>query len=131
MSKSNLVMNTKSVYRQNQFPVLQNRVYCSAEEARNYVLGDIDIVQDLDSGLIFNAAFKSDLMVYDANYNNEQGFSGVFQKHLNWVAHTIEAHFDKQNLFEVSCGKGFFLELLLTLGFEITGFDFTCDGTNE
>jgi hypothetical protein len=68
MSKSNLVMNIKSVYRQNQLPVLQNRVYSSAEEARNCVLGDIDIVQDLDSDLIFNAAFKSDLMVYDANY---------------------------------------------------------------
>jgi hypothetical protein len=118
------------VYRQNQYPVLQNRVYSSAEEARNCVLGDIDIVQDLDSGLIFNAAFMSDLMVYDANYNNEQGFSEVFKKHLNWVAHTIQVHFGKQNLIEVGCGKGFFLELLLSLGFEITGFDSTYDGTN-
>ena len=130
MSNSNLVINTQSVYRQNQFPVLQNRVYSSAEEGRNCVLGDIDIVQDLDSGLIFNAAFKSDLMVYDANYNNEQGFSEVFKKHLNWVAHIIEAHLGKQNLIEVGCGKGFFLELLLSLGFEITGFDSTYDGTN-
>jgi hypothetical protein len=46
-------MNTQSAYRQNQFPVLQNRVYSSAEEARNCVLGDIDIVQDLDTGLVF------------------------------------------------------------------------------
>ena len=104
MSNSNLIINTQSVYRQNQFPVLQNRVYSSAEEARNCVLGDIDIVQDLDSGLIFNAAFKSDLMVYDANYNNEQGFSEVFKKHLNWAAHIIEVHFGKQNLIEAGCG---------------------------
>jgi len=130
MSNSNSFINTLSVYRQNRFPVLQNRVYSSAEEARNCVLGDINIVQDLDTGLIFNAAFKSDLMVYDLNYNNEQAFSGVFKKHLNWVAHTIEVHFGKQNLIEVGCGKGFFLELLLSFGFEITGFDSTYDGTN-
>ena len=69
MSNSNIYKNFLSVYRQNQFPVLQNRVYSSVEEARNCILGDIDIIQDLDTGLIFNAAFKSDLIVYDANYN--------------------------------------------------------------
>ena len=130
MSNCSIFANTLSVYRQNQFPVLQNRVYSSVEEARNCVLGVIDIVKDLDTGLIFNAAFKSDLMVYDANYNNEQGFSGVFKKHLNLVAHTIETHFGKQNLIEIGCGKGFFLELLLSFGFKITGFDSTYDGTN-
>ena len=67
MSNSNSFINTLSVYRQNQFPVLQNRVYSSAEEARNCVLGDINIVQSLDTGLIFNATFKSDLMIYDTN----------------------------------------------------------------
>jgi hypothetical protein len=131
MSNSNIFTNTTlSLYRQNQFPVLQNRVYSSVEEACNCVLGDIDIVQDLDSGLIFNAAFRSDLMVYDANYNSEPGFSGVFKKHLNWVANIIKTRFGKQNLIEVGCGKGSFLELLLSLGFEITGFDSTYDGTN-
>jgi hypothetical protein len=81
---------------------LQNKIYSFEEESRNCVLGDI--VQDLDSGLIFNAAFRSDLMVYDANYNSEAGFSGVFKKHLNWVAHIIEKHFGKQNLIEAGCG---------------------------
>jgi hypothetical protein len=131
MSNSNSFINTLSMYRQNRFPILQNRVYSSAEEARNCVLGDINIVQDLDTGLIFNATFKSDLMVYDLNYNNEQAFSGVFKEHLNWVAHTIEVHFGKQNLIEVGCGKGFFLELLLSRGFEISGFDPAYDGTNS
>jgi hypothetical protein len=131
MSNSNLVINTQSLYRQKQFPVLQNKLYSSKEEALNCVLDDIDIVQNLNTGLIYNAAFNSDLIVYDKNYNNEQGVSGVFEEHLNWVAHIVEVHLGKQNLIEVGCGKGFFLELLLSLGFDVTGFDSTYDGANS
>ena len=43
MSNNNIYKNLMSVYRQNKFPVLQNRVHSSAEEARNCILGDIDI----------------------------------------------------------------------------------------
>jgi hypothetical protein len=130
MSINNSYINTLTLYRQSQFPVLQNRVYNSVEEARNCIFGDIDIVQNLKTGLIYNAAFNSDLMIYDENYNNEQGVSGVFKEHLNWVAHIVEVYLGKKNLIEVGCGKGFFLELLLRSGFDITGFDSTYDGVN-
>jgi hypothetical protein len=130
MSSNNSLINTISLYRQSQFPVLQNRVYNNSDEARNCVSGDIDIVQNLKTGLIYNAAFNSELMIYDVNYNNEQGVSGVFKEHLNWVAHVVELYLGKKNLIEVGCGKGFFLELLLQSGFDITGFDSTYDGVN-
>jgi Methyltransferase domain/C-methyltransferase C-terminal domain len=130
MSKGNLAMNVLRLYQQNQFPVLQNKVYSTVEEARNCTKGDIDIIQNIETGLIYNAAFRSDLMIYDENYNNEQAVSGVFQEHLNWVTQMIKYHLGKQNLIEVGCGKGFFLELLLKSGFDITGFDSTYDGTN-
>jgi hypothetical protein len=118
------------LYRQRQFPVLQNRVYSSIEEARACPKGDIEIVQDLNTGLIYNAAFCLDLMVYDADYNNEQSASSVFQTHLDEVAHRIEAQMGKTGLVEVGCGKGFFLELLLKRGVDVRGFDSTYDGDN-
>ena len=121
---------TRELYCQTQFPVLQNRVYPSAQEARSCPKGDIVIVQDLDTGLIYNAAFRPELMVYDADYNNEQSISGVFQAHLYEVANRIEARMGKVGLVEVGCGKGYFLELLLELGFDVTGFDPTYEGGN-
>lgn len=121
---------TRVLYRQSQFPVLQNRVYPSFEEARNCPRGDIEIVQDLSTGLVFNSAFRPDLMVYDADYNNEQSVSGFFQTHLDEVASRIEMQMGKAELVEVGVGKGFFLELLLKRGFDVTGFDSTYDGNN-
>ncbi len=130
MSSSNLPEKVKRLYQQNRFPVLQNRVYSTRQEARSCILGDIDIVQNLETGLVYNAAFSQELMVYDENYNNEQGVSEVFKEHLNWVAQIIEVHLGRENLIEVGCGKGFFLELMLKKGFDITGFDSTYDGKN-
>jgi hypothetical protein len=130
MLNNNQPVKVKKLYQQNGFPVLQNRVYSSEQEAKNCALGDIDIVQNLETGLIYNAAFRQDLMNYDESYNNEQGVSEVFKEHLNWVAQVIGINLGGENLIEVGCGKGFFLELLLKKGFDITGFDSTYDGEN-
>ncbi len=51
--------------------------------------GDIRIIEDKKTGLIYNDAFRSDLMCYDANYNNEQANSPFFQKHLDTVKEII------------------------------------------
>ena len=45
------------LYEQLNFPVLQNRVYETCEEAIDCVRGDIRIVEDHDTGLIYNEAF--------------------------------------------------------------------------
>ena len=37
------------------------------------------LVQDIDTGLVFNAAFDLELLNYDADYQNEQACSGVFR----------------------------------------------------
>ena len=130
MAEVSYLPMSRVLYRQAQFPVLENRIYPSAKEARNCTKGDIEIVQDMGTGLIHNAAFRPELMVYDADYNNEQSVSGVFQAHLHEMARRIEARIGKSGLVEVGCGKGFFLELLLKQGFDITGFDSTYDGNN-
>jgi Methyltransferase domain/C-methyltransferase C-terminal domain len=120
----------KEIYRAEQFPVFQNRMFNSEEEARNCVKGDILLVQDLETGLVFNQAFNPGLMQYDADYQNEQAVSDFFQQHLRNVAGVIQKHFKAQSLIEVGCGKGHFLENLQALGFQITGLDPTYEGQN-
>lgn len=126
MSKS----STRLLYEQAAFPIFQNRVYLTAEDARSCTRGDIRIVEDLESGLIYNAAFQPELMVYDELYQNEQGTSPHFQAHLDSVADIIARTIGTDQLVEVGCGKGLFLEKLLQRGMEIVGFDPAYEGSN-
>lgn len=121
---------TRILYEESSFPILQNRVYATYEEAVNCPRGDIRIVEDAQTGLIYNEAFLPELMHYDSNYNNEQGISPFFRQHLNAVKEIIHRELGNRDLVEVGCGKGFFLEMLLADGFEITGFDPTYEGKN-
>lgn len=120
----------KELYRVEQLPVFQNRMFHSEADAKNCTKGDMVLVQDLETGLIFNHAFNPELMQYDADYQNEQAVSTVFQAHLNDVANIINSNFHNNTLIEVGCGKGYFLEHLQTLGFDITGLDPTYEGSN-
>ena len=121
----------KKIYQAQQFPVFQNLMFDSREEAKNCTTGDIDLVQDLETGLIFNQAFNPDLMKYNANYQNEQAVSNVFRQHLQNVSTIIQKHFASCSLIEIGCGKGHFLEYLQNLGFEIIGIDPTYEGENS
>ena len=106
-------------------------MYKTAEEAINCPKGDVDLVEDMQTGLIFNSAFRAELMSYDCHYQNEQAVSPLFQQHLNTVAGCVEQTMGRDHLIEVGCGKGYFLELLLAKGFDVTGFDPTYEGTNS
>jgi SAM-dependent methyltransferase len=121
----------RTLYRQTNFPIFQNRVYDTPEEVRNCPVGDIEIVEDLETGLIYNSRFQLELMTYDSKYNNEQALSPYFRRHLEGVAKIIESYLGKTDLVEVGCGKGSFLEMLVKDDFDITGFDPTYEGTNE
>lgn len=119
------------LYQQHDFPIFQNRMYRTAREAKDCPRDDIRLVEDEQTGLVFNAAFRPELMVYDSHYQNEQGISQLFQEHLGKVACIVEKIMGKDELVEVGCGKGFFLELLLARGFDVTGFDPTYEGSNS
>lgn len=125
-------MNTRflHLYSQTSLPVFQNKVYASAQEAKACPTGDVSLVQDLQTGLIFNQDFRPELVVYDSNYQNEQGLSGHFQEHLHQVMEIIDRGMGRTNLVEVGCGKGLFLEMMLAAGFDVTGFDPTYEGSN-
>jgi hypothetical protein len=124
------MINFHELYRVAQLPIFQNRMYDTELEARNCPKADMLLVEDLSTGLIYNAKFRPEMMVYDENYQNEQGISPLFQQHLDTVANLIEYQIGKEKIVEVGCGKGYFLEMLLDKGFDVCGFDPTYEGQN-
>lgn len=120
----------RELYRIDKLPILQNRMYDTENKAKNCPKGDVRLVEDLQTGLVYNASFRPDLMVYDEHYQNEQAVSQLFQEHLESVVKIIEHTMGRHDLVEVGCGKGYFLELLLQKGFDITGFNPAYEGTN-
>lgn len=127
MSRSS---DLKELYRLDQLPIFQNRIYPTEVEAKECPKGDMRLVQDQYTGLIFNASFNPELMEYDDAYQNEQGVSPIFRAHLESVSQIIQQCLGQKNIVEVGCGKGFFLEMLLSKGVDITGFDPTYEGSN-
>lgn len=124
-------MNSRrEIYRAAQLPLLQNKTFESAEAARDCATGDVVLVQDSGTGLIFNEAFDPALIRYDSEYQNEQALSEVFRRHLEDVASVIGRHFAGGKLIEIGCGKAHFLEMLQRIGFAITGFDPAYEGNN-
>ncbi len=121
---------TCEIYSALDLPVFQNRMFSTSDEARNCVRGDVNLVRDRLTGLIYNRAYRPDLMGYDANYQNEQAVSAVFREHLKSVSAAVERNFGGSSLIEVGCGKGYFLEQLQARGFEIKGVDPTYEGFN-
>lgn len=118
------------LYEQKALPLFQNRMYATEPEAIGCPKGDVRLVEDMNSGLVYNAAFQPERMVYDAAYQNEQGVSLQFQTHLREVAKIVGRGLGRDRLIEVGCGKGFFLEMLAADGIDITGFDPTYEGSN-
>lgn len=118
------------LYTQRDFPIFQNRMYELESEARACPTGDIVLVEDQETGLVYNAAFEAARMDYDDHYQNEQACSPMFQAHLEGVSSIIQRTMGKSGLVEVGCGKGYFLEMLLKNGFDLTGFDPAYEGDN-
>jgi len=119
------------IYHQKNFPLLQNRLYDSPSEALQCPKGDIELVEDPNTGLIYNQVFRPELMAYDENYQNEQAGSDRFRQHLTQVAEIVKQEIGHVALVEVGCGKGFFLNMLQADGCSITGFDPTYAGNNR
>ncbi len=121
---------TVYLYEQPQLPVFQNRMYDTAADARACPTADIRLKEDEATGLVYNDAFRPELVVYDEHYQNEQAVSPLFQRHLEAVAEIIGRRLGRERLVEVGCGKGFFLEMLLERGLDVWGFDPTYEGIN-
>lgn len=121
----------QNIYCLPSVPVLQNRVFDTPDAARNCATGELQIVQNLDTGLIYNQAFDASRLIYDKNYNNEQSLSPAFQSHLKLVKEIVRKFLGTSDLLEVGCGKAYFLEMLRADGFDILGCDPTYEGSNR
>ncbi len=118
----------RDLYRADGLPVFQNRMHDSRDDARACPRGDVRLVEDLETGLIYNADFDPAVMVYDENYQNEQAMSPMFQDHLEQMAAMTSELLGREKLLEIGCGKGRFLDMLAARGFDVSGVDPTFEG---
>jgi hypothetical protein len=128
--KSSRTRGDDPLYAIRQVPVLQNRLFDTAEEARNCLRGDVELRVDSATGIVTNTAFDPGRVCYDRSYNNEQSLSPVFGRHLDDVALLVRRHLGDRRLFEIGCGKGTFLERLARQGCEVGGCDPTYEGSH-
>ena len=120
----------ETIFRVDRLPVFQNKMYDSPVAAIKCPKGDVVLVQDTNTGLIFNSDFDEALMHYDSSYQNEQASSAIFNKHLQEVGNIILHYWKGMRLVEIGCGKGYFLEHLTSEGFDIIGYDPSYEGDN-
>lgn len=125
------MMRFRDLFKVSGIPVLQNKVFADRASALACPKGDVTLVQDMDTGLIFNSVFDDGLLKYDGDYQNEQACSGVFQRHLEAVERIIRQYFFHRSVLEIGCGKGYFFEYLHQAGYEITGIDPAYEGHNS
>lgn len=123
-------MTAQSLYRVENLPVLQNKVFSSAEEAKNSTVGDVVLCQNPKTGIVENTAFNPELLVYDQSYQNEQGVSACFQQHLEQVKDIVIQQLGHGSLIEVGCGKGHFLKMLRENGITVKGVDAAYEGND-
>lgn len=121
--------NVEIIYGQKSVPLIQNRVFSTAEKARQSVCKDVILAQCSDTGFVFSAYFDDFSIDYDIHYQNEQSHSVYFQQHLQQVIDImLQNNCLGGKVIEIGCGKAYFLEMLAARGVDITGFDPTYEG---
>jgi hypothetical protein len=120
----------KLLYQQDDFLIFQNRMYDGKNEVIDCPKGNIRLVENIETGLVYNDAFLPELMDYDDNYQNEQAVCPLFQRHLGKVVTAISRSMGKVSLVDASCDIGYFLKNLLAKGFNLIDFDSIYKGVN-
>ena len=112
------------LYRAINVPAMQNRLCESHDQALTQIPAEIELVED-ESGLVFNRKFNPESVVYDDHYQNEQGYSIQFRKHLENICLLCTGHLnnDQGSIVDIGCGKGSFVELLRENGLRAVGYD--------
>jgi SAM-dependent methyltransferase len=124
-------MSTRELLRLEGIPAYQNKMFASESAALDCPRGDLLLVQDEASGLVFNRAFDPECVHYDDSYQNEQGHSPAFRTHVAQVLELVGRHFDGSSILEIGCGKGAFLDLMLAAGHDARGIDPAYEGDSE
>jgi len=124
-------MIARELFRTEKIPVFQNKMFDSEAAAIGCPAGDVVLAQDMRTGLVSNIAFDPTLLEYDDQYQNEQAFSLVFQKHLQEVTEIIHRRCGGKSILEIGCGKGYFVQQLQSLGHAAVGIDPAYEGNSS
>ncbi len=120
-----------SVYQCTQLPIFQNKVFGSQTEAIQTLTGKVTLTICSTCSFVFNSDFDIQIMDYNEEYQNEQAYSSYFQNYLEEIVNLLENKgFRCKKVVEIGCGKGYFLEKLMSAGFDIIGFDPAYEGHN-
>ncbi len=116
----------ETVTNRTNVPVHQNKLYNTAQEAREAIRGDLHVVTCLTCGFVFNAAFDLSLMCYEEGYDNDQTHSPAFSEHVERLADRLlnEENVRNSRIVEVGSGKGTFLHALVAADTGNTGWGF-------
>ena len=112
-------------------PAFQNKAYPTRQIAESVICGDVSLSFCENCGFVWNTAFDSSLLEYDENYQNEQGYSPLFQSHLRTVCDILLPYLSqKSHVVEIGCGKATFLMKLGERGYTVHGYDPAYEGTD-
>jgi SAM-dependent methyltransferase len=110
--------DVKTLVLRKDVPVHQNYLCRTEEEAFAMKKADLDIKVCKGCGFGFNALFDEVNVPYGVDYDNSQGYSSVFRKHMDKLLDYLvnDCGIQNQNIIEVGCGKGDFLKEICELG---------------
>ena len=110
---------------------MQNKLFSTRAEALAAPSASLVLCQD-ETGLVFNRSFNPTAVTYDDSYQNDQGYSLQFQRHLNEVCELCCRHLSSKDnqVVDVGCGKGGFVELLREKGVNAIGYDNAYQGNS-
>jgi SAM-dependent methyltransferase len=107
----------RKIYKAVDFPILQNKVYNTKEEAINCKKGDMNVVINEDE-LICNSDFDSKKMVYDQEYDNSvpsEFFKSYYSKIIDHLSKKYKLD-SNSFVLDIGCGKGTFLKQMFLDG---------------
>lgn len=112
-------------------PTTPNNVYLSREKAINAASHPFELAHEDKYDYFFNRLF-SGIEYSNAEYQNSQDVSPRFRSHIASMVRNIELKLPKTSrILEIGCGKGYFLEQLVHVGFEnFFGYDATYQGSS-
>jgi hypothetical protein len=90
----------------------------SAEIARGYPQGDLDLAVCRVCGFVTNTSFDPTLNEYSSTYEETQGFSPTFRNFAEGLSRRWIDRYDIHDrlVVEIGCGKGEFLALMCEMG---------------
>lgn len=121
----------QTLYRATGIPAMQNKLFSNRAEALAAPSGSLELCQD-ETGLVYNRVFDPTVVTYDDSYQNDQGHSLHFQRHLDEVSELCLRFLASREslVVDVGCGKGGFVELLRAKGVNAIGYDNAYQGSS-